>query len=280
MLLSLLSDQPERATGRVHLDLVGRTWAALEQTEWLLTNGIGGYASGTISGANTRRYHGLLVAAFDPPGDRRLVFSKIDERLRTAVGTHELATNEWQDQSVSPKGYRLLTAFSAQPHPTWTYEDGGVCLTKEIILLPGQNTVQVRYRLASDSLPAELDLIWLVNHRDPHGETDGKPDALYQQMMTERGVLIQAHAGAHPLALAWERGVYKRTDVWHYRIYYAREAERGQWATEDLYNPGITTVALAPGDSVTVTVTADGMPMALPWQAHAPALIDTGSPQS
>lgn len=255
-----------------------RDWRALSEIEWLLTNGLGGYASGTVSGAHTRRYHGLLVAAFQPPTDRHLVFTKIDERLKTAAGTAELASNQWADKAISPQGHQYLQAFDHRPHPTWTYAYGDAELTKEVQLLPGRQAVQIRYRLSPASEPAELELAWLVNYRDAHAETTGGRNKLYQQMMTENGVVVQAHAGAHPLSLAWERGTYKRTDVWYYEFFYAREAERGQSPREDHYNPGITTIALEPGDSVTLTVAADSMPTAMPWQELAPVPVPNGIP--
>lgn len=259
--------------GRILLDRIGRDWPALESTEWLLANGLGGYASGTVSGAHTRRYHGLLVAAFAPPGDRWLMLAKVEERLKTEAGNFELTTDQWQDQSVSPQGYRHLVGFVATPVPTWTYRAGGATLTKEVWLIPGRNAVQVRYRLGSDSPPVDLEVAWLVNHRDPHGETTGRADVLYQQMLQGDGVLVQAYAGAHPLAIAWERGEYQRTDVWYYRFYHAREAERGLWATEDHYNPGTSRVALQPGETVTFTIAADGPPQALAWQGDQPTAL-------
>jgi predicted glycogen debranching enzyme len=261
--------------GRTFLDRIGRDWPALQETEWLATNGLGGYASGTVSGANTRRYHGLLVAAFTPPGDRWLMLAKVEERLKTAEGHFELAASQWQDQSIAPQGYRYLTGFLADPMPTWTYQAGGATLTKQLWLIPGRNAVQLRYSLSADSPPADLEIAWLVNHRDPHGETTGRADVLYQQMLTDQGVLVQAYAGAHPLAIAWERGEYSRTDVWYYRFYHAREAERGLWATEDHYSPGTSRVTLAPGESVTFTAAAESRPHALSWQGDVPTALGT-----
>ena len=100
--------KPEQATGR----------------EWLETNGIGGFASGSVSGALTRRYHGLLTAATKPPLGRLTLLSKYEETLWIGSTPYELSTNLYPD-SIHPQGYKLLKEFRLDPFPTWIYEIAG-----------------------------------------------------------------------------------------------------------------------------------------------------------
>src|SRR6266536_2702607 len=100
--------------------------------EWLTTNGLGGYASGTVCGANTRRYHGLLVAALEPPGRRTVLLSRVDETVRVDDATYELSTSFWQSGAVAPEGFRHLVCFEAAPVPTWEYRIGPGRLVKRV----------------------------------------------------------------------------------------------------------------------------------------------------
>ena len=111
--------------------------------EWLETNGIGGFASGTISGANTRRYHGLLTAATKPPLGRITMLSKIEETVTIDGEEFELSANQYPG-AVSPRGYRYLNSFRLDPFPTWTYSLGKVDIEKRIFMVNGQNATIVQ----------------------------------------------------------------------------------------------------------------------------------------
>ena len=108
-----------------------------DHREWLITNGLGGFASGTISGAHTRRYHGMLIAALKPPSDRHLILSRLDEIVRVGDKEYLLATNHWASGVVSPTGFKFIESFSALPVPTWVFELDGDYLIKQICLGPG-----------------------------------------------------------------------------------------------------------------------------------------------
>src|SRR5262245_54995763 len=97
---------------------------SLDRREWLSANGLGGYASGTGSGANTRRYHGLLVAALVPPGQRQVLLSRLDEVAVVGGEVYELGASIWQSGAIAPQGYQHLASFQARPVPTWEYRVG------------------------------------------------------------------------------------------------------------------------------------------------------------
>jgi len=145
--------------------------------EWLETNGLGGFACGTIAGANTRRYHGLLTAALSPPGRRMLLLSKLEETLVLGDRRIELSTNEYGG-AIHPEGYLLLSNFRLSPFPTWTFEVEGVQVEKTVFMPHGSNTVQVEYKLlqAPMGLAPVLELRPLIAFRDYHSTTHENGD--------------------------------------------------------------------------------------------------------
>src|SRR5436190_5375384 len=123
---------------------------AAEQREWLVTNGIGGYASGTIAGLATRRYHGLLVAALKPPLGRTLLVSKIDEIAEYAGKAFSLGTNRWVGGAIDPRGYELIQRFRLEgTTPVWAFACSEALLEKRIWMEQGANTTYLSYKLAS-----------------------------------------------------------------------------------------------------------------------------------
>jgi predicted glycogen debranching enzyme len=233
--------------------------------EWLTTNGLGGYASGTVSGANTRRYHGLLVAALDPPGERTVLLSRLDETVIVGDTVYELGTNFWSSGAVAPQGYHHLKAFRASPVPTWEYHIGAGRLVKRVACLPGQNAVAIGYRLEGGP-PVRLEITVLANSRDFHGETHGHPDWHFRQILEHAPALIAPAApapiapspritisawdGAPEWSLAWD-GVsdieYRQDGQWYWGYVYPEEAARGLPSVEDNYRLGFLNARLAPG---------------------------------
>ncbi len=122
-----------------NLDLASRR-------EWLETNGIGGFASSTIVGLNTRRYHGLLVAATKPPVGRVVLLSKIEETLVIDGERVELACNRFPGV-IHPSGYLRMKEFRRDPFPTFVYEANGFLLEKSVFMIHGENTTVIQYEL-------------------------------------------------------------------------------------------------------------------------------------
>jgi predicted glycogen debranching enzyme len=116
--------------------------------EWLITNGLGGYASSTVPAINTRKYHGLLVAALDPPGNRTVCLSKLDEDIYVGNHVFRLGSNEFHDM-IYPEGYKLVSQFSINPYPTYTYDFGNVAVSKTVFMPQHKNAVAVVYKLTN-----------------------------------------------------------------------------------------------------------------------------------
>lgn len=146
-----------------------------ERREWWLSNGLGGYAAGTVAGTLTRRYHGLLIAPMKPPLGRWLVFAKAEATLLYGEQSVPLFTNRWGSGVIEPKGYLHLESFQLQGRmPVWRFAVGGVRLEARVWMEPGANTTYLAYRLVNQSLitgPVQLQVKLLLNARDHHGNT-------------------------------------------------------------------------------------------------------------
>lgn len=130
-----------------------------ESREWLVTNGIGGYASGTVVGLLTRRYHGLLVAAFTPPLGRTLLLTKFEETVLYADSSYLLSTNRWADGTIDPQSYRHIERFSLEGTiPVWRFACADALLEKRIWMQQGKNTTYVHYDLQHALKPLILTM--------------------------------------------------------------------------------------------------------------------------
>lgn len=118
------------------------------EVEWLISNGLGGYASSTASAANTRKYHGLLIASLNPPLDRRLLLSSLDEKLMIADVSFEFAVHRYPG-TIHPRGNEYLVDFTNVPFPTYTYLAAGITIKKQIMLPHGYNSTMIRYDISN-----------------------------------------------------------------------------------------------------------------------------------
>jgi predicted glycogen debranching enzyme len=143
--------------------------------EWLVTNGLGGWASGTVSGANTRRYHGLFVPALQPPLGRTVLLSKLNENARVGDRVLALSSNEYADGTIDPHGYRHIQAFHLDGLiPVWTFALAEALLEKRVWMPCGRNTTLITYTLRRGVRPVSLDILAMVTYRDAHVETRGQ----------------------------------------------------------------------------------------------------------
>jgi predicted glycogen debranching enzyme len=165
--------------------------------EWLVTNGIGGFASGTVSQANTRRYHGLLVASLKPPVERVVMVAKADVTIGYRGQRFQLGCNEFADGTLAPEGFLHVSAFRLDDHiPTWTYVCSDAVLEQRIWMADGRNTTYVSFNLRAASEAVEFELDPLCTYRDYHSHTQG---GWSMEVRAEtRGCRVTAFAGARP----------------------------------------------------------------------------------
>ena len=204
------------------------------QSEWLETNGIGGFASSTVTGMNTRRYHGLLMAATKPPAGRMLLLSKLEETLIVNGQRFDLSTNQFHD-SLHPRGYQYLTEFRLDPTPVWSWEASGARVVKTLTMPQGENTVVITYEITGPD--CSLEIRPLIAFRDFHSTTHAI-EALDHTVAVEPALAsVQPYEGLPRLFFSHNADDLNPTGYWYYGFEYEREKERGLDFTEDLYNP-------------------------------------------
>jgi len=233
---------------------------AAERREWLCTNGIGGFASGTVAGSLTRRYHGLLVAALEPPLGRTLLVAKVDDTVTYDRAGASLATNRWAGGAIDPQGYRAIERFVLDGStPVWTYAVADALVEKRVWMEPGANTTYVRYRVLRARGLLALQLRILVDYRDYHATTRGDEWRM-DIAPVARGLRVIAFEGARPLLLLADRGEARIAHTWYQRFELPRERERGLDAVEDHLHAGTFEASLEPGATLTLVLSAETAP--------------------
>jgi len=223
-----------------------------EQREWLVTNGIGGFASGTVSGNLTRRYHGLLVAALHPPVGRVQLVAKLDETVRYDALDYALATNRWASGAVEPRGYVHIESFWLDgTTPVWRFAIGDALLEKRVWMRHGENSTYVQYTMLHGSQPMELELRTLINYRDFHSNTHAgdwrmKIDAV------KSGLQITAFDGAIPFYLLSAGATIEPRHDWSRDYFLPLEKYRGLDDCEDYLLAAVFRAALQLNQSVII----------------------------
>ena len=231
--------------------------SAAESREWLVTNGIGGFASGTIATSMTRRYHGLLIAALQPPVGRTHLVAVLDETVRYAGATYALATHRWASGAADPQGFFYLEGFRLEgATPVWTYSVGDAVLEKRVWMVQGENTTFVHYTLSRANGPLEIDLKTLVNYRDFHSLTHAG-DWHMKIAPVEQGVMVLPFDGATPFYLKSDRASCEPRHEWYRDCYLPRESERGLDDREDHLFAALFQAKLNPGESLTIVASTE-----------------------
>ena len=195
--------------------------------EWLITNGIGGYASSTIIGANTRKYHGLLIAPLSPPARRFLMLSKLDESITLGSEKHQLCTNICK--TYISEGYKYLQSFEKHFVPVFKYEVGKIAITKIICMEYGRNTVGVFYSIENaEKETATLTLAPVVNFRDFHCVNKDENIGIRQQIKDKKVKIIINDNASCPLYMNCSEGVYIKHEGDMFKgMFYPEEEKRG-----------------------------------------------------
>lgn len=234
-----------------------------ESREWLITNGIGGYASGTITGLLTKRYHGLLIAALKPPVARTLLLTKLDEIINYHKNSYYLYTNRWADGTVTPHGYLNLESFRLEGTiPVWNFAFSDGLLEKRIWMKQGENTTYIRYSFLRGSQALTLSLKALVNYRDYHSKTEGnslfninklgKSDLEIQACPAATNLYLFPLAEHQNINFNWE--IY---NTWYRNFSLAVEKYRGLDEVEDHLHAATGKIMLQPGESIMIVASSN-----------------------
>ncbi|MDZ7801143.1 MAG: amylo-alpha-1,6-glucosidase [Trueperaceae bacterium] len=235
--------------------------ATRDGLEWLVTNGIGGFASGTVPGIRTRRYHGLLVAALAPPAQRTVMATDVHTSLQLAGREIGLHASHWRGDVVDPRGFDHLEAFWLEGRtPVWRFCVGAICVEQRLTMMPGRNVTVLQSRLVRAPSPVRLTAKVLATHRDFHATTRATDTDL---TATAEGGAVVVAAPAHDAALriASDAMTLTPADAWYEGFLLARERERGLDHFDDALHAATATVDLAPGDAAHLVLSADADPV-------------------
>jgi glycogen debranching enzyme len=228
-----------------------------ESREWLVTNGIGGFASGTIATSMTRRYHGLLIAALQPPLGRTHLVGALDETAHYGNQSYALATHRWTSGTIDPQGYLWIESFRLEGTiPAWSFALADALLEKRVWMAQGTNTTFIQYTLVRASNPFALECKALVNYRDFHSVTHAG-DWHMKIVPVEQGVMVLPFDGAAPFYLRCAKASCDPRHEWYRDCFLPAEKERGLDDHEDHLFAALFRANLNPGDAVTFVLSTE-----------------------
>lgn len=270
----------------------------LDTREWLLTNGLGGFASGTVSDVHTRTYHGWLFATTNPPSDRKLLLSHLEASLEIPGKVIALGTNIWASGEIEPTGYKFLHHFDINPIPQWFWRGDNWQLTRKLIMpnslvgdglrgkwVDGENQLQItnhqrifiQYRYEGRE-EAILKLRLFISDRDFHHQQISSEKIHFSQLLSQQVLCLQINQNGQfgtPWHLRWTKGEYQADGLWYWNYALPAETNRGLGDRQDLYSPGYLTVKLQPGDTLTLEAKVglpDSQQLILPPDSFAEAV--------
>jgi predicted glycogen debranching enzyme len=230
---------------------------AADSREWLVTSGIGGFASGTMGTSMTRRYHGLLIAALQPPVSRTHLVAGLDETVWYAGAEYPLATHRWASGAVDPQGFLAAESFRLEgSKPVWTYALADALLEKRVWMRQGENTTYVQYTLVRASSPLEMALKALVNYRDYHATTHAGDWRMTIEPV-EGGVRVAPFAEATPFYLRSAEASCEPRHEWYRNCFLPAERERGLDDQEDHLFAALFHAKLEVGTSFTIVLSTE-----------------------
>lgn len=218
--------------------------------EWLITNGLGGYASSTILGINTRKYHGLLVAALQPPGNRTVCLTKLDESIEVGDTIHQISANQFSDV-VYPEGFRFLESFSVSPYPLFVYEAGQVIVSKTLFMPRGKNAVVAIYKINNQNrINAQISITPLVTCRHFHQVVNRSEgfQGFHQNQTDQKEVELSFETPSVKLIARATEGEFHTKLNWIERLFYREEALRGESSIDDCFQPGYFQIKIPPNN--------------------------------
>ena len=222
------------------------------EKEWIITNGIGGFASSTMIGANTRRYHGLLIAPLTPPARRHLILSKVDESIEIDGTKYDLYTNVCKN--YISQGYKYLKSFEKEYIPIYTYEVEDVIIKKYICMEYGKNTVVVYYQIYNKDHETKLTLTPVMNFRDFHAETYNHEFTIKQEEKNRKLKVELDGQAQTPIYMYSTDGKYITHQNDSFRnMFYIEEEKRGFCAEENHAIPGRYEIEIKPNENKEIT---------------------------
>ena len=225
------------------------TLAELFSKELLETNGLGSYSSMSICGANTRKYHGILVASSNPPTERRVLVAKVEERIQINGRTLDLSVNQYPEQFIQ-RAFNISNLSKRRPVAQWKYGEEDWALSKILFMVQGSNTTVVKYQnTGTENIKIELHPLY--SNKDYHSEFRENDFDFYYE---KKNSILKIHAFPNSPALycSWSKGTFTEHRSWYKNQQLEREAYRGLESVEDYYRIGYHSTLLKPGQSVSL----------------------------
>lgn len=233
--------------------------ASVEGKEWLVTNGIGGYACGTVAGLLTRKYHGILIASLNPPAQRTLLVTKLDETVEYKGEKFPLFANRWNGGEVTPQGYKNTFEFKLEgTTPVWTYKVGDALIQKRIWMKEGENTTYVNYYVVKSEEPLTISVEGYVNYRDHHKLTTNQLDL--QLELLERGCCIKPPNEAEAFYLFSRGSNIELNNDWYYNYKLSIEEARNYDSVENHLRAVTISKELSEGQFLTIVASTNPEP--------------------
>ncbi len=220
--------------------------------EWLVTNGLGGFASSTIIGANTRKYHGLLIAPLTPPARRYLILSKLDESIQIGDNKYDLYTNV--GENYISQGYKYQETFEREYFPTYTYKVEDVEITKTICMEQGKMVVGVYYKIKNSNKPSKLTIAPIINFRDFHTMSTNHIFDVKQIINGTKVKLIIDGKSNFPVYINLSEGTYIKHENDTFKdMFYIEEEKRGFYPKENHNVTGVYEIELQPNEEKNIS---------------------------
>ncbi|MDX2250181.1 MAG: amylo-alpha-1,6-glucosidase [Bacteroidia bacterium] len=254
------------------------------QHEWLETNGLGGYSCSTVINANTRRYHGLLIAATRPPVGRMVMVSKLEDKVIAGEKTYHLSSNKYRG-TIYPTGYIFQKEFKRDIFPEFLYQTNGIEMRKTIVALQGENTVLVLYEVLRANKNFTLELKPLLGARGHH-ELSHFNHRINPVAIFEDGIMrTRSYPEVPEVFISAPGAHFEAIPDWYYQFEYVEEQKRGQEAHEDLFCPGKLSIPMEAGSKVGLILSTENPQGRDPWllfeiekQRRQRVIKKTGSP--
>ncbi|HEY7220440.1 MAG TPA: amylo-alpha-1,6-glucosidase [Candidatus Binatia bacterium] len=229
----------------------------MKENEWLEADGLGGFASGTVSGIRTRRYHALLLTATKPPAGRIVLVNGFDASVETVNGNFALSSQLYPPEVMHPDGAKRITGFERQPWPKWTFAlEDGTKVEQEIFVINGSSITILSWRLMTPTTKALLTFRPFLSGRDYHSMHHENSAFRFQPEVNGRRLVWHPYPGI-PGIIALHNGDYRHQPDWYGNFVYAQERDRGLDFTEDLASPGSFVFDLSAGEGI-VNFAAEG----------------------
>lgn len=224
--------------------------------EWLVTNGIGGYASSTISGANTRRYHGLLVASLNPPVQRQVLVSKIEESIIMANGSEISFSSNYFPGVIHPEGFHAIESFQRKPLPTIVFSAKGHRIKKTVFMVYGSNTTVVEYEnLGKKNSKLLLNPFYV--YRDYHSLYHEEAEFCHYFQLGGNILEVTTCQFDEPVSISFTKGCFTENYIWYKNYQYPEEQKRGQDYMEDAFSIGNIQLKIKPEEKIYLTFSTD-----------------------